>query len=162
MFKQFILWLVTKLLTPRDRLQLVVDDGFLANPRRTIDNLYHVAHSNKHGVKFESFDRVSAKRLSEFDISGSVYIAVLFALHDKLIACTGGSCFEEEVRNFFHKVNTIKGHGNRLKVSKDLFELVRKETLFANEQDINLVAHVLQHQYIDTEATTKFLTNTGV
>ncbi len=159
MFKRIVLWLVIKFLTPRDRLQLVVDDGFLNSPRHTIDNLYHVAHSNRKGKAFESFDRLAAKRLSEIDVSGSMFIVTLFALRAKLITCPDPNCAGDEYRNFFREVNIIKEHNNRLKVSKDLIELVRKETLFDNDKDITLMAHVLQHNDIDPDTVTAFFTD---
>lgn len=158
MLKQFIVWLVTKFLTVRDIAQLVVDNGFKESPRLIIDRLYNVAHSSKDARPFDSFERVAAKKLSETDLSGSLFITVLFALQAKLMCCASNHCQETEYKEFFRKVNVIKQHTNPLKVRKDLYELVRKETFFGNELDITLAANVLQHSYIDPEIITKFLT----
>lgn len=158
MFKSFILWLVTKFLTPRERLQLVVEDGFVKDPRRIINNLYHLAHSNVKNKTLVPFDRVAAKALSEYDLSGNVFVTVLFALKQKLFRCGSDECAGDDYREFFRKVNIIKDHSNRLKVTKDLTNLIISETTFGTEQDITLVVNVLQHQYLDPEIIAKFLT----
>lgn len=158
MFKKFILWLVVKFLTPRERLQLVVNDNFADNPRRVIDNLYHLTHSDIKTKTFEPFARVAAKALAEYDLSGNVYVTVLYALKQKLFRCPVAQCASDDYLEFFRKVNIIKDHSNRLKVTKDLTNLIISETTFGTEQDITLVVNVLQHQYLDPEIIAKFLT----
>lgn len=158
MFKSFILWLVTKFLTARERLQLVVKDGFADDPRRVINNLYHLAHSDGKGKTLVPFDRIAAKALSEYDLSGNVYVTVLFALKQKLYRCGSEQCEGNDYLEFFRKVNIIKDHSNRLKVTKDLTNLIISETTFGTDQDVALVVNVLQHQYLDPEIIAKFLT----
>lgn len=158
MFKKFILWLVVKFLTPRERLQLVVNDNFADNPRRVIDNLYHLTHSDPKTKTFEPFARVAAKALAEYDLSGNVYVTVLYALKQKLFRCRSENCEVYDYLEFFRKVNIIKDHSNRLKVTKDLTNLIISETTFGTEQDITLVVNVLQHQYLDPEIIAEFLT----
>lgn len=159
MLKQFITWLVTKFLTKRETFALIVDRWFVESPRGAIELLYHIAYRTETKRTIVPFDTLAATKVAEASLVNNVYMAVLLALKKKLIICASKECREAEVRTFFAEAERIKQHSSVLKVRKELFDHVRKQTLFTDERDIALVAHVLQDTYTHVEAASKFITS---
>lgn len=151
MLKQFIIWLVTKFLAEKDIIALIANKGFTENPRATIESLYRRVYDSGNGQSIIPFDTVAAQKISEGDLAGNVYIAVLMSLKTHL-------CNYSE---FFNEVARIKGQSSVLKVKKELIELVRSNTAYTLDSDIALVAHVMQESYINPVVITEFLNNLG-
>lgn len=160
MLKRLIMWLVKKLFTPMDIAKVAANADFIENPLRVINRLYHAAYSTEQVQQtgILPFEYVAAKRLSEHDLPGSIYIVVLLALQNRLIYCVPGACRPEDYEAFFNKVNTIKTNSNYLKVRKELTDLVCKETLFTDESDMTLVVSVLQQLPINPKLASTFIT----
>lgn len=161
MLKRFIVWLVTKFLSKRDTMSLIVDRWFVDDPRAVINYLYHLAYSSETERTIVPFDRIAAKKMTEGVFFGNIYVAVLLKIKEQLIRCGAKECEESDFKEFFIEVARIKEQKSVLKVRKELADHVRRATALDNLEDIDLVTTVLQNALINPATIAKFLTKTG-
>lgn len=154
MLVNIILWLVNKYLTKRQIFSYIADRWLSNSPYGTVEYLYDAGPD----ISPDFRDRIAAHRLVENNhfISASLKL-VLEYLRDRVNSCGDSDCEEADTLEFFRKVNIAKNHKSHLKVRKDLFDLVQRETTVTDMLAVEMIAAILENVVIDPTKAVEYL-----
>lgn len=157
MFNNFIVWLVTKVLTQLDIVELYIKQVFVENPKKSVRSLFDhgVFHLDAHGNTIPNLEQFCMDALlAKYTSSELGYLITL----NVLAKCMDGP--EEQNKEFFEKAKAIKINTHHMKLKNEMIHLVRTETNLWDESDIKFVADQLITNTISPEANAKFMKET--